>query len=188
MAVMVCTPNIYCFFKVSCYKLVIVVGYICRKVCGNAVCSYQNLVFFFTQSRALVPKSTVLFVGVAVFGKFCDCLINIASVSHFLFGEPNIVLDAVFLQVLFHIRNIFRQCIVYKSLLSLVQGLVLVGISVNVVKFLCPCYNVRTLIELFVKGIIFVENLHISCFKGKTEFFDLVAGIIYQKFSCYIIA
>ena len=47
MTVVVCTPYVDCKVKVTFLKFVAVICDICRKVCRNTVCSYENIVYNF---------------------------------------------------------------------------------------------------------------------------------------------
>ena len=187
MAVVVGAPNVDAAVKAALGEFVAVVCDVCGKIGGVAVLTDQHLVFFRAKGGCAIPKRALLVVGQALVFQNLNGLLQLAVVVQLAFQEPLVVLDAVFGEVSFHLRNVARQCKLHQGLAAVFRRCIHIAVAEFLRKLRGALLDVVAVVAVLREfhGVLAFINLQIACFQGIAEFFDLVARVVYIEFAPY---
>ena len=207
VAVVVCTPDIDYFIESAFREFVVMVSDVACKIGGVSVCADDYVVFkfksfdlfigfaFFFETFGknfcvFVPESAVFFIGKTFFGKDLYNFFDGAVVIKAAFAEPYVIVDAVFSEVALKSFYVCGKSICNKSCFSFGGFCVNVFVAVDFGEFFCADFDIFAVVTVFGEfDCVFAEmELEISCFKGFSEFFDLVACVVDIEFAGNVIA
>ena len=208
---MICTKNIDSLVEASCNKLVVVVSDIRYYISIETVASSEYEILVHTVVSSSEPYSAVLFVSLSGSKKLVHDLLCFALFVNGTLTEPIIVYDTVFFKITLQTSDIQRQCVINKSLSAVFVLCFCKRASVEVEVILCVFDDIHTEINIlrhfkdFSLAALFIESnayllgiagtflhysltfigaeLHISERERFTEFFDLIAGVVYIELS-----
>ncbi|MPN06471.1 hypothetical protein SDC9_153727 [bioreactor metagenome] len=109
---------------------------------------------------------------------------------HGAFMEPSVIFNVVFGQRCFHVFDIFRQRIINQRFSAHILALFEITVAMNGRKLFCTLKDVIAVIAVLgqFRCLITKVNLLIADIQRKTEFFNLIAGVVNIKFPFHLIA
>ena len=188
MAVVVAAPNVDEQVEAA-VELILVVGDVRREVSRVAVGADEHLVLFAAEFGRFVPDGAVLLVGQAAVAQIIDDGHDLAALVQVAFEEPAVVMDAVFLHVGLHFRNVARQAEADERGAALLLGNAHQCVAVVRSVFLCEVEDILAVVAVLGQlGRVFREKLLVADREGEAEFIELVAGVVDVELAPHVVA